>query len=83
MKYFELGPVVKGKMPSKDISYLELWQSFCSAERNHLYNFGRGCYEEKFWVTILNFGQWFRTHEMLFKEKRIKITFDMFYIFYL
>ena len=24
--------------PFKDISYLELWQSFCSAERNHLCN---------------------------------------------
>ena len=24
----------------KHISYLELWRPFCSAERNHLYNFG-------------------------------------------
>ena len=28
-------------MPLKGISYLELWQSFCSAEHNHLCNFGR------------------------------------------
>ena len=28
-------------MPLKGISYLELWQSFCSAEHYHLSNFGR------------------------------------------
>ena len=33
-------------MPLKDISYLELWHSFCSAEWNHLCNFGRGYYFE-------------------------------------
>ena len=27
-------------MPFKDISYLELWQPFCLAERSHLCNFG-------------------------------------------
>ena len=27
------------EMPFKDISYLELWQPFCSAEQNH---FGSG-----------------------------------------
>ena len=47
-------------MPFKDISYLELWQPFCSAEQNHLFNFGRGCYEEQFWEIILNLGQWFK-----------------------
>ena len=30
----------------KDISYVELWQPFSSAELNHLCNFGRGHYEE-------------------------------------
>ena len=30
------------------ISYLEPWQPFCSAERNHLCNFTRGDYEEQF-----------------------------------
>ena len=44
------------RCPLKDISYLELWQPFCSAERNHLCNFGRGCYEEPFCEIILNFG---------------------------
>ena len=28
------------------ISYLELWRPICSAERNHLSNFGRGYHEE-------------------------------------
>ena len=44
----------------QDISYLELWQPFCSIERNHLCNFGRGCYEEQVCEIILNFGQWFK-----------------------
>ena len=29
-------------MSFKVISFLELWQYFCSAEHNHLCNFGRG-----------------------------------------
>ena len=29
-------------MSFKDISYLELWRPFCSAERNHLWNFIEG-----------------------------------------
>ena len=32
----------------KDISYLELWQPFCSMEWNHLCNYSRGYYEEQF-----------------------------------
>ena len=44
----------------KDISYLELWQPFCSVEGNHLCIFGRGYYEEQFCEIILNLGQWFR-----------------------
>ena len=44
----------------KNMSYLELWQPFCSAEQNYLCYFGRGCYEEQFCGIILNFGQWFR-----------------------
>ena len=35
-------------MSFKDISYLELWQSLCSMEWNHLYNFGRVHHEEQF-----------------------------------
>ena len=34
-----------------------LWLPFCSAERNHLCNFGR---EEQFCEIILNLDQWFR-----------------------
>ena len=41
-------------------SYLELWQPFCSAERNHLCKFGRGYYENQFCEIILNLGQWFK-----------------------
>ena len=48
-------------MPFKGISYLELWQPFCSAEHNHLCNFVRGYYEEQFCEIILNLGQWFRS----------------------
>ena len=41
----------------KDISYLELWQPFCSVEWNHLCNSGRGCYEDHFCEIILNLVQ--------------------------
>ena len=47
-------------MPFKGISYLDIWQSFCSAECSHLLNFGRGYPEEQFCEFILNLGQWFR-----------------------
>ena len=40
-------------MSFKYISYLELWWPFCSAEQNHLCNFGRGHYEEQFCEIIL------------------------------
>ena len=40
VKYFEFEPVVQEMF--KDISYLELWWPFCSAEHNHLCNFGKG-----------------------------------------
>ena len=36
------------------ISYLELWQPFCSVERNHLCNFVVGHYEEHFCDITLN-----------------------------
>ena len=48
VNYFEFGPVVQEEMPFKDISYLELWWPFCSAEQNHLCNFGRRFQEEQF-----------------------------------
>ena len=47
-------------MPFKGISYLELWQPFCSVERNHLCNFSRGYYEDKFCEISLNSGLKFR-----------------------
>ena len=52
-------------MPFKGISYLGLWQPFCSAEHNHLCNFGRGYQEEQFYDIILNLGQWFRRRCLL------------------
>ena len=55
-----LGKFVKEEMPFKDISYLELWQPFCSVEPIHLCNFGKPCYEEQFCRSILNLGQTIR-----------------------
>ena len=51
-------------MPFKDISYLELWRSFCSAERNHLCNFGGGYNKEQICKIILNLSHWFRRHHL-------------------
>ena len=47
-------------MSFKDISSLELWQSFCSAKLNHLCNFGRVYTEEQFCEIYLNLDQRFR-----------------------
>ena len=44
----------------ENISYLELWQSLCSAEQKYLCNFGRVHHEEQFCEIILNLDQWFR-----------------------
>ena len=44
------------EMSLKDISYLELWQPLCSADRNHLCNYGRRYHEEQFCEIILKFG---------------------------
>ena len=43
-----------------DISYLELWQPFCSEERNHLCNLVENVMRNIFYEIILNLGQWFR-----------------------
>ena len=53
------------EMSFKDISYLELWQPFCSAEQNHLAilveGINRGYQEEHFYEIILNLNlKWFR-----------------------
>ena len=39
----------------KGISYLKLWQPFCSVERNHLCNFSRG-YPEGLFCDFFEFG---------------------------
>ena len=50
----------------KCFSYLELWQPFCSAEHNHLCNFGGGYYEEQFCELFFEFGP--VVQEMSFKR---------------
>ena len=50
--------MVQEEIQVKDISYQELWQTYCKA--NHLFNYGKGYYEEQFCEIILNLGQWFR-----------------------
>ena len=60
LNYFEFGSVVQEEMSFKDISYLELWWSFSSAEHKHLCNFGRRYHEEhskQFCENILNLNQ--------------------------
>ena len=52
-------------MSFKDISYLELWQPFCSAERNLLCNIDSIYYEDQFCEMILNLDQWFRRRCLL------------------
>ena len=44
----------------KYISYLELWQTFCSPEQTHLCNLVRGYYKEQFCEIILNLDKWFK-----------------------
>ena len=60
--------MVQEEIPFKGISYLKLWQPFCSAERNQLCNFGRGYQEEQFCGMIMNLGQWFKRTEVSFKR---------------
>ena len=54
-------------MQFKNIYYLELWQPFCSVERNHLCNFGRRHHEEQFCEKYFEFGPVVQ-EEMLFKD---------------
>ena len=42
------------------VSYLELWQPFCSVEQNYLCNFSRRHHEEQLCEIILNLDQWYR-----------------------
>ena len=52
--------MVQKEMAFKDISYIALWQPLCSADPNHLCNFGRRYHEEQFCEIILNLDPWFR-----------------------
>ena len=45
--------MVQKEISFTDISYLELWQPFRSAECNHLFKFDREYYEEQFCEHIL------------------------------
>ena len=40
--------MVQEEIPFKGISYLDIWQPFCSAECNYLCNFGREYQQEQF-----------------------------------
>ena len=65
--------MVQNEMWFKDTSYLELRQPLCSADQNHLCNFGRRYHEERLCEIILNLDQWFRpvcvfTTEMRFQS---------------
>ena len=51
--------MVQEEISFRYITYLELWQPFCSAEQNHCCNFGIRHYEEQL-CEIMNLGQWFR-----------------------
>ena len=44
----------------KDMSYLELRQSLCSVDLNHLCSIGRRHHEEQSCEIIFNLDQWFR-----------------------
>ena len=49
--------MVQEEIELKDISYLKFLSPCCLAEWNHLYNFGKGHYEEQFCEIILNLDQ--------------------------
>ena len=63
LNYFEFESV-EVEMLFKDISYLELWRPFCSAEQHYLCNFGRSHNEEQFCEIILNLDKWFRRYHL-------------------
>ena len=63
-------------MSFKDISYLELWLTFCSAEPNHLCNFGRKDHEEQFCEINFNLVQWFRCYKISYLELWWPLSFS-------
>ena len=48
----KFGPVAQVQIMVKDMSYHQLWSSFCSAERIYMYNLYRGHYEKYFFDII-------------------------------
>ena len=40
MLFIDISHLAAEEMSFKDISYLDLWQPFCSVEQNHICNFG-------------------------------------------
>ena len=46
VKLYKLGPVFQ-EMSFKDMSYLELWQSLCSVDWNHLCSIRRRHHEDQ------------------------------------
>ena len=62
VKLYKLGPVVQ-EMSFKDMSYLELWQSLCSVDWNHLCSIRRRHPEDQSCEIILNLEQWFRAKQ--------------------
>ena len=52
-------------MSFKEISYLQFWQPFCSAEQNGVCNFGRGHYKKHLCEIIFEIFQWFRRRYLL------------------
>ena len=56
----------------KEMSYLQLWQPFCSMERNHLSNFVKGYYEKYFCEIILTFeNNDFEKNQQMTKSMKI------------
>ena len=57
--------MVHEEMSFNDISYLQFWWPFCSAEWKHSCNFGRRHYEKHFSEIILDLDQLFRRRRHL------------------
>ena len=57
---WDIVPLKTSCLTKSHKSWNKLWQPFCSAEQNHLCNFGKWCYEKQFCEIILNLDQWLR-----------------------
>ena len=78
--YMKFGPVVQKEMSFKDISYLERWQPLCSADWNHLCNFGWRYHEEQFWKIIWNLDQGSVVFDFLLIVTPIVGVCNLFYV---